>query len=126
MFEIHLGIPEMEELWNSLSIKVQNGCAVVNADLCTACSVCVKTCPKGIIQMLPIKKKATVACSNRDKGAQARKVCKAACIACGKCQRTCESGAITVENNLAVIDPEKCNACGKCVEACPTHCIVFE
>lgn len=107
------------------AIKVHNGCAVVNADICTACSVCVRTCPKGIIQLLPIKKKATVACSNRDKGAIARKVCKSACIACGKCQRACEYGAVKVVNNLAVIDPEKCTACGACVEACPTHCIVF-
>ena len=30
MFEIHLGIPEMEELWNSLSGKVNNGSAKRN------------------------------------------------------------------------------------------------
>ena len=30
MFEIHLGIPEMEELWNSLSEKVHDGSAKKN------------------------------------------------------------------------------------------------
>ena len=30
MFEIHLGIPEMEELWNSLSGKTNNGSAKRN------------------------------------------------------------------------------------------------
>ena len=30
MYEIHLGIPEMEELWNSLSGKVNNGSAKRN------------------------------------------------------------------------------------------------
>ena len=30
MFEIHLGIPEMEELWNCLSTKVHNGSAKKN------------------------------------------------------------------------------------------------
>ena len=30
MFEIHLGIPEMEELWNSLSIKIHNDSAKKN------------------------------------------------------------------------------------------------
>ena len=30
MFEIHLGIPEMEELWNSLSGKINNGSAKKN------------------------------------------------------------------------------------------------
>ena len=30
MFEIHLGIPEMEELWNSLQKKHQDGNATIN------------------------------------------------------------------------------------------------
>ena len=30
MFEIHLGIPEMEELWNSLSEKIHDGSAKKN------------------------------------------------------------------------------------------------
>ena len=69
---------------------------------------------------------ATVAnlCSNRDKGAVARKVCTNACIACKKCEKNCPSGAIRVVDNLAVIDYEKCTDCGACIEGCPTHCLV--
>ncbi len=121
-----LGFGDCERACPYGAIKVENGCAVVNTELCTACSVCVRSCPKGIIGLLPLKKQAVVACSNKDKGAVARKVCQSACIACGKCVKACESGAIKVENNISRIDSEKCTACKACVDACPTHCIVFK
>ena len=38
--------------------------------------------------------------------------CDAGCIACGICVRNCPMGAISIENNHAVIDEEKCIACG--------------
>ena len=47
----------------------------------------------------------------------------AGCIACRKCEKTCPSGAITVCDNLAVIDYDKCTACGMCAEVCPRKCI---
>ena len=51
------------------------------------------------------------------------KACKAGCIGCGKCEKVCAFGAITVENNLAYIDPQKCKLCRKCVNECPTGAI---
>ena len=51
------------------------------------------------------------------------KACKNGCIACGKCQKTCPHGAISIIDNLAVIDYSKCTACGECVKVCPTGCI---
>ena len=57
--------------------------------------------------------------------AYSRKSGPTSCIGCGKCMRTCPSGAITVENGLAQVDPQKCTACGQCVEACPRHVIAM-
>ena len=62
-------------------------------------------------------------CSNEDKGADARKVCKVSCIGCKKCEKLCPEQAITVTNNLARIDYAKCTGCGTCSANCPTGCL---
>ena len=41
-----------------------------------------------------------------------------------KCTKVCKFDAITVENNLAFIDPEKCKNCGLCAKECPTGAII--
>lgn len=118
-----LGFGDCARVCGYGAITVKNGLAHVDKSKCVACGACVKACPKGIIELLPANLKATVSCSNRDKGAAARKVCQSACIGCGKCARVCACGAVTVENNLSRIDPEKCVGCGECTKACPTGCI---
>lgn len=106
------------------AISVCDGVAVVNPQLCVSCKACISACPKGIIKLMPINEsKASVLCSNHDKGAQTRKKCDAGCIGCMKCVKACEFGAVSVENGLASVDISKCTACGKCVEGCPTKAI---
>ena len=62
-------------------------------------------------------------CSNKDKGGVTRKLCTTGCIGCKKCEKTCPQGAITVVDNLAVVDYDKCTGCGACAAACPTGCL---
>ena len=97
----------------------------INEILCKGCGLCVRACPKGIIGMHDRAAKVAVRCSNQDRGPAVKKVCVAGCIGCGICVKQCEQGAVTLQNNLAVVDPEKCVACGKCVEKCPTKAIHF-
>lgn len=100
------------------------GIAEVDSLKCKACKICVNTCPKSIIGLVPLyKEQAVVYCSNTDKGAQARKACSTACIGCMKCQKTCTHDAIHVQNFKATVDAEKCVGCGDCVAGCPTHCL---
>lgn len=47
------------------------------------------------------------------------KMCRFSCMGLGNCVRVCPTNAITIENNLAVIDQDKCIACGKCAAECP-------
>ncbi len=106
------------------AITVENGIAYVDRDLCTACGICVKVCPKNLIFIIPKRLNTyAVKCRNKWPGGQTRKNCTIGCIGCQKCFKVCEYGAITMDGPLAVIDQEKCTQCGKCLEVCPTHAI---
>ncbi|MCF2593297.1 Fe-S cluster domain-containing protein [Bacteroides caecigallinarum] len=99
----------------------------VDESKCTACGACAKACPRSIIEIRPKGKnnrRVYVQCVNKDKGAVARKACTAACIGCGKCVKVCPFEAITLENNLAYIDPAKCKSCRKCEMECPQNAII--
>ena len=105
------------------AIHIVDGVAKVDRDKCVGCGTCVDTCPKSIIKLLPASQRVMPACGNHDKGAKVMKMCDNGCIGCMKCQRECPSDAITVVENLAVVDASKCVACGHCAEICPRHII---
>ncbi|MBT3168766.1 MAG: electron transfer flavoprotein subunit alpha [Candidatus Cloacimonetes bacterium] len=54
------------------------------------------------------------------------KVINEKCKGCELCIKSCAFGAITMVNNLAVIDLDKCTLCGACVSACPFEAIVIK
>lgn len=118
-----LGCGDCASVCPNNAICVTDGVAFVIPERCIGCGLCVKTCPKRIIELIPQTAVVAVSCSNTDKGAVARKVCKNACIGCKKCELHCKDGAIKVIDNLARIDYDKCISCGICEENCPTHCI---
>ena len=113
--------------FGAISINSETGLPEVDENKCTACGACAKACPRSIIEIRPKGKsnrRVYVQCVNKDKGAVARKACAAACIGCGKCVKVCPFEAITLENNLAYIDPTKCKSCRKCEMECPQNAIV--
>lgn len=118
-----LGLGDCAAVCPSDAICTKDGIAHVDTSRCIGCGACADTCPKHIIHMVPQESRTVVMCSNRDRGADARKVCKNACIACRKCEKTCPHGAITVIDNLARIDYTKCTGCLECVAQCPTGCL---
>ena len=113
--------------FGAIKMNPETGLPEVDEAKCTACGACSKACPRNIIEIRPKGKnnrRVYVQCVNKDKGVVARKACAAACIGCGKCVKVCPFEAITLENNLAYIDPAKCKSCRKCEMECPQNAIV--
>ena len=105
------------------AIHIEDGVAAVDYKKCAGCGVCVVSCPKNIIKLIPYDSRHWVGCASYDKGAAVKKYCDVGCFGCKLCEKACEAGAIKVENNLAVIDYTKCTSCDKCVDACPRKII---
>jgi Na+-translocating ferredoxin:NAD+ oxidoreductase RNF subunit RnfB len=124
-----LGMGDCVEVcdFEAMYMDEKTGLPVILEDKCTACNACVKECPKDILELWPKGKKNQriyVACLNEEKGSTARKECAVACSGCAKCFDACRYDAITVNNNLAAIDPDKCKLCMECVETCDVRNIV--
>lgn len=51
------------------------------------------------------------------------KACIYACLGYGDCVKVCPKEAISIEDGIAHIDPQKCIGCGICVRECPNHVI---
>ena len=108
------------------AIHIVNGIAVVDKEKCKACKKCIEICPRHLIDLIPYDAKQVVTCKSHDTGAviTKSKSCQVGCIACHICEKNCPVGAITVENNVAVIDQSKCKHCGLCVTKCPKKAIL--
>jgi ferredoxin len=101
----------------------KKGVAEVDREKCTGCGACTYACPNNLIVRQPMKQSVAVICKNNiDKMACPSK-CKVGCTGCAMCAKICPVGAITLDNGLPVIDPDKCIGCNKCVGACPNNVI---
>jgi len=113
-------------LFGAIKVNPETRIAEVDEEKCTGCGACAKACPRFIIELRaqgPKNRKVVVLCNNKDKGALAVKECKNSCIGCGKCVKACSFEAITVDSNMAHIDPDKCKMCRKCEDDCPRGAI---
>ena len=105
------------------AISVVNGVAKVNEDRCVGCMACSHVCPRQLIVPVEPHRNVVIACNSLAKGAATTRCCTIGCIGCGLCKKICPEGAISVTNNLAIIDYSKCTNCGLCATVCPKHLI---
>ena len=118
-----LGGGTCKEICPYHAIEIEKGVAFADKTLCEACGVCVKNCPKNIIELIPKSAKVYVACSTHCKGREVIDACSAGCISCGLCVKNCPKQAIVMDNGVPVIDYSKCSGCTVCVIKCPRKCI---
>ncbi len=105
------------------AISIADGIAQIDEEKCTGCGKCKAACPKAIIELVSKDKQIMVLCNNKETGKLVNTVCTSGCIACKICEKNCPQGAITVIDNLAVIDYDKCTLCGTCTVKCPKKVI---
>lgn len=121
-----LGFGDCERICPFDAIHIgDNGLPKIDIEKCTGCGLCVKTCPKGILTLLPVNIPLLLGCKSELPGPEARKVCNHACIGCGVCEKVCPKGAIKMDGRFPVIDYELCDGCGICVEKCPTKALIL-
>jgi electron transport complex protein RnfB len=118
-----LGLGSCSKACQFDAIRMVDGLAIINEDKCVACKKCVAACPRGIIAMLPKGQRVVVDCNSKDRGVTVKAYCKVGCYTCLLCVKKCPEKAISLVNELIVIDQDKCTRCGICIGVCPQKTI---
>jgi Na+-translocating ferredoxin:NAD+ oxidoreductase RNF subunit RnfB len=118
-----LGCGDCKNVCPESAISIEGKLAKVDGDACVSCGACISACPKKIIERIPASARVYIACSSKCKGKEVLNACNVGCIACGMCAKKCPQGAITMVDNLPVIDYSKCTGCQTCVTVCPRKTI---
>ncbi|MBN2413578.1 Fe-S cluster domain-containing protein [candidate division KSB1 bacterium] len=105
----------------------ENGLPVVIEDKCTACGICVSTCPRGIMKLIPRSQNVFLGCVSQDKLKAVKSVCKVGCFACKICTtpKVTPSQAIIMDENLPVIKDLKSEELYAAVDKCPSKSYVI-
>lgn len=115
-----LGLGSCAKVCEFNAITVHDRLVSIDPDKCMGCGKCIEVCPKSVLRLEPANLRSILRCRAVEKGKAVRDVCTKGCIGCGKCERSCKFGAITMEDNLPVVDMTKCVGCLECVANCPT------
>ena len=101
----------------------ENGLPIVDEVKCTGCGICVKVCPRDIIQLIPRDQKLYVGCVSRDRAKDVRKICSVGCFGCGVCAKV-SPDAIKMDGNLPHVYSHDMEKIANAVEKCPAKVFI--
>ncbi len=100
---------------------------VIDPDRCTACGICVDTCPRDLITLLPEHYHIWLGCSSHYRGKAVKDICEVGCIACQLCAKEDPHEAIEMRDNLPVLDHDAAGGDFRtAADVCPMNCFVVE
>ncbi len=88
-------------------VMSEKGLPYIIEDKCTACGICVETCPRRLFEIIPRNQDIYIACRSYDDAKTVKQVCSRGCIACTLCVRVTEDEIIKMDGNLAKIQWNK-------------------
>ncbi len=101
------------------AITMKDNMPVIDREKCTGCGVCVKACPKQVLQLLPKDATCYVPCSNHDSGKAVSGVCSAGCVHCMACTRKGKDVVNMVNGRIEIGYEQMTDDMAKaCVGAC--------
>jgi Na+-translocating ferredoxin:NAD+ oxidoreductase RNF subunit RnfB len=106
-------------------IMNENGLPEVIEELCTGCGVCVKACPRNVLEMHPVDRNVFVFCKNQDDPKRSKEVCSVSCIGCGICARKSDGGVV-MEGSLGKVVHELFDESKVPFDKCSTKAIGYK
>jgi electron transport complex protein RnfB len=85
----------------------KNGLPYIIEENCTACGICVKTCPRKLFEIIPKDQDIYIACRSYDDARTVKNVCSRGCTGCTLCTRVTEDEIIEMDGKLAKIQWNK-------------------
>ncbi|HUW41254.1 MAG TPA: (Fe-S)-binding protein [Rectinemataceae bacterium] len=105
------------------AIRIEKSCATVDPRVCTGCGLCLSSCPKALIVLIPVDQQWFVACSAKKPPEERLKDCDTACTACGECARRSVQGEFVLDQGMARASAVWSQSWEDIARACPTGAI---
>ena len=107
------------------AMKVVNGVAHVDEDLCVGCMACANVCPRHLIVPVEPDRNVVIACASLAKGAVTTRGCTVGCIGCGLCKKVCPKDAIhpTFQASVRLLNCKIAEYAKAVLDGRPSYCI---